>query len=254
MFTPGRFVEEEGRAPRRERRDFHGVPVIIEFRKGDVKPGHDPEDGFGFEQLADYGFIPGTTTNEEGEGLDVYIGPDPESERVFVVALMRPHETDVFMEYKVLLGWDSHHAAMHFCKAQYFDDMIGLLYEMTIPDLVDWVDLQAPMAEKLIIRLTEEEEAAEVKQREKAIHEPELTVTDDEGSADRPTENQPGESTYFNNLHRHVLLPDGTMEETKDPDGVLHSHTWTPDGLKSSTDEGHFHWLPAAVETRITVS
>jgi len=254
MFTPGVFVETEGRAPRRERRDFHGVPIIIEFRKGDIKPGHDPEDGFGFEQLADYGFIPGTTTNEEGEGLDVYIGPDPESERVFVVALMNPHDLDTFMEYKVLLGWDSHHAAMHFCKAQYFDDMIGLLYEMTIPDLIDWTDLQAPMAEKLIIRIQEEEEAAEIKQKEKAIHEPELTIVDEEGGADRPTENQPGESTYFDNQHRHVLLPDGTMSETKDPDGPLHTHTWTPDGLKSSTDAGHFHFLPRAIETKITVS
>jgi len=254
MFTPGVFVEKEGRAPRRERRDFHGVPIIIEFRKGDVKPGHDTDDGFGFEQLADYGFIPGTTTNEEGEGLDVYIGPDPESERVFVVALMDPHEPDVFMEYKILLGWDSHTAAMKFCRAQYFDNMIGLLYEMTIPDLIDWTDIQAPMMEKLIIRLTEEEEAAQIKQEEKAIHEPELTIVDEEASDERPTENQPGESTYFALQHRHVLLPDGTMDETAAPDGPIHGHTWTPDGLKSSFDADHFHWMPTAVETRITVS
>lgn len=254
MPETGTFIDREGKPPRNERRDFHGVPVIIEHRKGDIKPGKDPDDDFGYVQHADYGFIPGTTTNEEGEGLDVFIGPEPESERVFVAALMDPQNTDVFMEYKVLLGWASHKAATDFCKMQYFDDMVGLVYEMTIPDLMNWVELQAPLTEKLIIRLTEEEEAAQIKQEEKTLNEPELTLIDEEASEDRPTENQSGESTYFANHHRHILLPDGTMDETAAPDGPIHGHTWSPDKDKSSTDAGHFHWLPRAVEPELTVS
>ena len=130
-ITPGTLVNKEGKSPRQERRDFHGIPLVIEYLKGERKPGSDPDDDWGFEQHADYGFIPGTTTNEEGEGLDVYVGPEPESKRVFVCALMEPHEPEVFMEYKVLLGWSSHHAAKTFAEGQYFDAMIGLVYEMS---------------------------------------------------------------------------------------------------------------------------
>ena len=243
MPETGVAVGREGRLPRNERRDFHGIPVVIEYRKGDVKPGKDPDDDFGFEQLADYGFIPNTTTNEEGEGLDVFLGPEPESKRVFLVALMNPHQLDEFMEYKVLLGWNLHDEALAFCRRQYFHDMVGLLYEMTLADLLDWTELQRPMAEKLIIRLTEEEEAEQARQDQKD-QEPELTVAADEATDSKPVENQAGESTGFANQHRHILLADGRTEETAAPDGPIHKHTWRPDALVTSRDAGHMHPLP----------
>jgi len=254
MPTPGLFVETEGRAPRNVKRDFHGIPLVIEYFQGDIKPGRDPDDGSGFLQNADYGFIVGTTTNEEGEGLDVYIGPDPESKRVFLVALMWPHATDTFMEYKALLGWSDAHQAERFCQRQYFHDMVGLVQEVSISDLIDMSELQTPMTEKLMIRVSEEEEAARAKQEDITSQEPELTLIDEEGGAERDTENQAGDSTGFENEHRHVLLEDGTTSLDKAPDGELHIHKWTPDGTTTSTDAGHNHPLPKDKEPNLTIN
>jgi len=254
MPTPGLFVEQEGREPRNERRDFHGIPLVIEYRQGDIKPGRDPNDGFGFLQHADYGFIVGTTTNEEGEGLDVYLGPEPESKRVFLVALMEPHEPEVFMEYKALLGWSNAHDAEGFCRMQYFDAMVGLLMEVSISDLIDMSELQTPMTEKLMIRLAEEEEADQAKKDDMTSQEPELTLIDEEGGAERDTENQAGDSTGFENEHRHMLLSDGTTSWDKAPDGTLHIHKWTPDGTTTSSDAGHKHPLPKDKEPVLTIN
>jgi len=256
MPTPGLFVDTEGREPRNIKRDFHGIPLVIEYLRGDIKPGRDPDDGSGFMQHADYGFIVGTTTNEEGEGLDVYIGPEPESRRVFLVALMFPHETDVFMEYKALLGWSDPIQAERFCRNQYFHDMVGLLQEISIPDLIDMAELQTPMTEKLMIRLSEEEEAAHVAIEEAGAHDPELTLIDEGGTAERDTENQVGDSTGFagDSYHQHVLMADGRTSIDTGPDNVPSQHTWQPGAKFTSTDQGHNHSLPVAREPILTVN
>jgi len=252
-MSAGELVNEEGQGPRNERRDFHGIPIVIEYLEGEIKPGHDPDDGIGFVQHADYGFIVGTTTNEEGEGLDVFIGPEPESKRVFLVALMNPHDREEFMEYKALLGWKDHNEAEAFCRRQYFDDMVGLLFEVSIPDLIDMSELQRPMTEKLMIRVDEEAEAAQTK-LDDGDNEPELTLIDEEATESRTTENEAGDSTGFLNRHRHILLADGTTEPTAAPDGPIHTHRWSPDSDFTSRDEGHVHPLSRAREPDLTVN
>ena len=157
------------RTPRNEKRSFQGVPLVIEYRKGETKPsGRAIEDDWGFLQHADYGYVVGTTTNEEGEGLDVFVGPDPESERVFLFALMEPEDPDSFMEYKAMLGFSDHQEAIEFCELQYPIDMVGGVQEMTIGDLLEWAEIQQPMTEKLLVRLNNEEMADEVKIEERA--------------------------------------------------------------------------------------
>jgi len=253
-MSAGEIVQKEGQGPRNERRDFHGIPITIEYLKGEIKPGHDPDDDFGFLQNADYGFIIGTTSNEEGEGLDVYIGPEPASKRVFLVALMMPDDPDVFMEYKALLGWNDHKTAERFCKQQYSSNMVGLLFEVSIADLIDMSELQRPMTEKLMIRVDEEAEAEQMKLKERDAHEPELTLIDEEATDARSTVNEAGDSTGFVNEHRHILLADGTTEPTAAPDGPIHTHRWGLDKDFTSKDEGHVHSLSKAREPDLTVN
>jgi len=231
------------RAPRNIKKTIHDIPIVIEFKKGDHKPNkRDPSDTWGFEQLADYGFIPNTTSNEEGEGIDVFLGPDLQSERVFLVALMEPDDTATFMEYKVMLGWSTHKEAEQFARNQYWDEMIGLTYEITINELKEWVEVQRPMADKLEVRLDEEEDAEEVKQEEKQIG-PALMIFDETGTPSIERKNVVGDSTQYENGHNHTLLTRGRTSIDTGPEGELHDHGWSPGGRLTSSDDGHTHGL-----------
>lgn len=102
---------------RKEHISFQGVPVSIENKKGSIRSGVD-EHGhrWSCELPADYGYIK-RTLGADGDHVDVYVGPDPNSKQVFIVN-QHDHRTKKFDEHKVLLGFDSERAAMStYCKA-----------------------------------------------------------------------------------------------------------------------------------------
>lgn len=131
-------------------RDFQGLPLIIEYLKGDEKPDKtNPE--FGYLQLADYGYVEGTLSNEEGEGLDVFVcDDDPTSERVFLLSLMDKDDPQAFHEYKAILGLDSIDKARNFAERQYGGwGGVGPIIEIGLEDLIDWSSESQAMADKL---------------------------------------------------------------------------------------------------------
>lgn len=132
--------------PRRTK--YQGIPIYIEYEKGEEKPSKDGGDTAGFYQHAPYGYIENTISNEVGEELDVFLGPEKESREVFLCTLMDPQDTDSFMEYKVLLGFKDAQAAENFIKEQYYTDMIGPVIGMSLNELKDWIELMAPAAAK----------------------------------------------------------------------------------------------------------
>lgn len=80
---------------------FQGIPVSVEIEIGEhVK-------GLGWEKTysAAYGEIPGSCTLADGEGVDVYLGPTPQSEEVFVVHQQKRDGS--YDEDKVFLGFTS---------------------------------------------------------------------------------------------------------------------------------------------------
>jgi ppGpp synthetase/RelA/SpoT-type nucleotidyltranferase len=87
--------------------EFRGIPVVIQWPKGSTRVG-ERKDGTPFktEMKADYGYVPNTIASGDEERLDVYIGPNKESDKVYVVEQSRK-DTGEFDEYKVLLGFDS---------------------------------------------------------------------------------------------------------------------------------------------------
>jgi len=84
----------------------HGLDISIENPAGSTRKGVAP-DGTAWEnQLAHhYGYIR-RTEGADGDHVDAFIGPNPDSDRVFVVDQIDP-ATGRFDEHKILLGFDS---------------------------------------------------------------------------------------------------------------------------------------------------
>lgn len=111
---------------------FGGLPIGLEWLKGETREYKSKQTGkVNFSKLmkADYGYIKKTEDND-GEELDVYIGPNSASEKVFVIKQLK--DDGSFDENKVMLGYDSLKEA----KSSYLDHMpprrLGAVEELTL--------------------------------------------------------------------------------------------------------------------------
>jgi phage-related protein (TIGR01555 family) len=80
--------------------NYAGFKVCVECEQGDHR--HVGSSG-GAEMLAAYGYFPGTIAND-GDCLDVFLGPHEASNRVFVIDTCEPG-TKKYHQPKVFLGW-----------------------------------------------------------------------------------------------------------------------------------------------------
>jgi hypothetical protein len=87
--------------------EFQGLPISIENRKGSIRHWYDPlEDRHGETKFKyPYGYIR-LTEGEDGDHVDLYLGPDRESQHVFIVRQNDP-TTGLYDEDKVMLGFRS---------------------------------------------------------------------------------------------------------------------------------------------------
>jgi len=88
---------------------FRGLPITIEFRKGDVKSGTDVFGNQWSKVLQHhYGYFDGIE-GADGQELDVYINPDAKflnSSKIFRIEQLDA-KTGEFDEYKIMLGFDN---------------------------------------------------------------------------------------------------------------------------------------------------
>lgn len=78
---------------------LHGLNIVIENPKGTLR--HGPK---WIQYMSDhYGYIAGTEAID-GDEVDCFVGPNPQSRKMFVVEQVNP-ETQKFDEYKVMLGY-----------------------------------------------------------------------------------------------------------------------------------------------------
>jgi phage-related protein (TIGR01555 family) len=77
----------------------HNLQIVVENTKGSVRSGKD----WSVTMPADYGYIR-KTMGADGDQLDCYIGPDPNSDQAWVVHQNDP-DTGQYDEDKVLLGF-----------------------------------------------------------------------------------------------------------------------------------------------------
>jgi len=85
---------------------IHGMSISIENRKGSVRKGKD-KDGheWATKMHFAYGYIRGTVGKDK-DHLDCYIGPNKDSEKVFIIHQNDP-STGKYDEDKVMLGFNS---------------------------------------------------------------------------------------------------------------------------------------------------
>lgn len=117
--------------------DFHGIPVSIEFDKGDTKRGVG-EYGNLWTQTYEvpYGEIPGSRTLADGEGVDVYLGPEWDAPMVFVVHQLK-RDGRTFDEDKVMLGFANMDAAVEAYKDHGPEWGFGSCDAMTVDEFLN---------------------------------------------------------------------------------------------------------------------
>jgi hypothetical protein len=120
---------------------FQGIPVQIERPKGfkktwEYKGTSKPPTTVVYKH--DYGAIPGTK-DYDGEELDVFMGPNKRSKKVFVVSKGQTHDKSKFDEHKVLLGFSNMQQANKQMQ-QYLSETMQGIREMHINDFKKEID------------------------------------------------------------------------------------------------------------------
>lgn len=143
--------EEQARAGnyRHGHCSLHGMPITIETGKGMTRKGTD-KDGKAWKitMAHHYGYIKRTESEADGDHIDVFIGPEPESEVVFIVDQVVGGKFD---EHKCLLGFKSKEDAKAGYLACYADGWkgCGSITTLTIPQFKAWCadgDTSKPLA------------------------------------------------------------------------------------------------------------
>jgi phage tail tube protein FII len=81
---------------------IHGLPVIIEIRRGQWRVGP----GWRQRMAYDYGYFK-NVKGADGDSLDICIGPNPESEWIYIVDQKHLLPGKGFDEHKCFVGYDS---------------------------------------------------------------------------------------------------------------------------------------------------
>lgn len=112
---------------------FEGMKVRVDRPKGFVQKGVGA-DGRPWERkyLYDYGFIP-KTRGGDGEGIDVFLGPDEEAADDAHWVIQKKHDGS-FDEYKVFLGFKNKAAAkkayLQHIPEKFFGGMLSMSVQM----------------------------------------------------------------------------------------------------------------------------
>lgn len=118
---------------------MHGLDIAIENPRGSTRSGTDENGKTWSNEIAhDYGYIKRTEGND-GDHVDVFIGPNLTSDKVFVVN--QTHKDGSFDEHKVMLGFSSEKAATDGYLANYdagWDRFTGVV-PMSIEQFKTWL-------------------------------------------------------------------------------------------------------------------
>lgn len=121
---------------------FQGLPVSLESIKGQVRSGTDPNGHKWSVKLPyDYGYIK-RTEGADGDHVDVCIGPDHQSDHVFVVD-QHDLRDGKFDEHKVMLGYRTKDDAVRAYRDGFSDGKGGermrAVVRMSMPEFKRWL-------------------------------------------------------------------------------------------------------------------
>lgn len=132
MARKDKFAAREKAAKKRVR--YAGLPVTVDRPRGHVVEGTDSKTGapYRVEYQYDYGYFP-RTRGGDAEGLDVFLGPNPDSARAFWVTHLKDDRS--FDELKVFVGFDDPHEAAAAYEAHYPARWYGGMREGTVDQI-----------------------------------------------------------------------------------------------------------------------
>lgn len=128
-------AEDSAAGARRAMTLYHAMPVTIETPRGGVRRGK----GWRVTLPADYGYIDGFT-GADGDEMDCYVGPSPESINVYVVD-QKTLDGKQFDEHKVMLGYHTQESALEdYMDGHSNSDVVfGAITELTMPMFRRWL-------------------------------------------------------------------------------------------------------------------
>lgn len=121
---------------------FHGIDISIENDKGSTRSGKDASGKpWSVKMPADYGYAK-RTVGADGDHVDTYVGPYPDSTSVFVID-QKDIQSGKFDEHKIMLGFNSLHDAENTYIAGFSDgkgkERIGAISRLTIDEFKHWL-------------------------------------------------------------------------------------------------------------------
>jgi hypothetical protein len=121
--------------------NIHGMAIAIENPAGSERSGSDKNGKpWSVKMKNHYGYVKGTN-GADGDQVDVFIGPDPDNERVFVIDQVDP-DTGAFDEHKVMIGFDDAYQASRAYNSNYAKGWggFGHVTDMTMPEFKEWLN------------------------------------------------------------------------------------------------------------------
>lgn len=118
---------------------FQGLDISIENPKGSTRSGTDP-DGNKWESKIHqhYGYIK-RTEGADGEHVDVFVGDNPESEKVFIIDQV--NKDGSFDEHKIMLAMNDKKSAIAGYKKNYQKGWkVGPVTEMSVDEFKEWLE------------------------------------------------------------------------------------------------------------------
>ena len=124
------------------KRNIHGLDITIELSRGSMRRGEDKNGNpWEVQMVHDYGYI-NNTIGADGEQVDVYIGPDIHSTRVFIVHQL-DSESGQYDEDKVMIGFTDAERAKDGYMAHYraIPQVFGGMEEITLSEFKYYLKL-----------------------------------------------------------------------------------------------------------------
>jgi hypothetical protein len=140
-------AQKEAGNYRKGHTNVHGLDIAIENPRGSERSGKRPDGSTWSHTMSDhYGYIKRTVGADE-EQIDVYVGPKPDGDKVFVVDQLH-QETGGFDEHKAMMGYPTQAAAVRAYKSN-FDKgwKVGPVKAMSVDEFKAWLkggDTTAP--------------------------------------------------------------------------------------------------------------
>lgn len=120
---------------------INSFDIAIENKKNSYRSGEDKTGkSWKCKIYFDYGYIKGTK-GADGDHVDVFIGPNPKSEIIFIINQIDPNTKD-FDEHKVMLGFSSEDEAKTAYLKNYEKNWKGLgsIISLTLDQFREWLE------------------------------------------------------------------------------------------------------------------